>query len=313
MNIQNTQFARALRTGFRDGSRGMDNHARMDHPLTNDELMTYAPSIFATTAHESRSTRFAPVATISVIDGLRGEGFQPFQVKQANTKDETRVGFCKHLIRFRRPEDNNGSWNTQGIPEVVLVNANDGTSSYQLFGGIFRSLCFNGLIVSDGNIQSVRIGHTGKIVDKVIEGSYAVLSQTVKAIEARDQWQAINLDGREALAFARAAHGLRFEEREEGQQANPIQVEQLLDVRRDEDMAGNLWTVFNRVQENAIKGGLRGWTKAGHYRDEKTGEMVWKPSRRVETKPIKGIDQDVKLNKALWTLADEMAKIKLAA
>ena len=30
----------------------------------------------------------------------------------------------------------------------------------------------------------------------------------------------------------------------------------------------------------------------------------------MTTRPVKGIDQDVKLNRALWTLAEELAKAK---
>jgi hypothetical protein len=305
------QFRRALRFG--KGFTGMQNHERMDHPLTNDELVTLAPSIFAKTAHESRSARFTPVPTIDVVDGLRAAGFQPFAAKQAKCREEGRADFTKHLVRFRRPDQNNGHWvNDDAIAEVVLVNANDGTSSYQLYAGIFRTLCLNGLFVADSAIQSVRVGHTGKIIDKVVEGSYAVLEQTTKALEVRDQWAGIELAPREQMAFARAAHALRFEEREEGAQPNAIQPEHMLKVRRDADQPGNLWTVFNRVQENALKGGLTAFTKAGHYANEQ-GETVYKPSRRVETRAVKGIDQDVKLNKALWTLAQEMAALKVAA
>ena len=33
-------------------------------------------------------------------------------------------------------------------------------------------------------------------------------------------------------------------------------------------------------------------------------------SRRVSTREVKGIDQDVKLNRAMWQLAEEMARLK---
>lgn len=32
--------------------------------------------------------------------------------------------------------------------------------------------------------------------------------------------------------------------------------------------------------------------------------------RRVKTHPVKSIDRDVKLNKALWVLTEEMARLK---
>lgn len=57
---------------------------------------------------------------------------------------------------------------------------------------------------------------------------------------------------------------------------------------------------MNRVQENVIKGGLHGVQRGenGHG---------W---RNVTTRPVKGIDQDVKLNRALWQLAERMAELK---
>jgi len=35
--------------------------------------------------------------------------------------------------------------------------------------------------------------------------------------------------------------------------------------------------------------------------------------RRVATRAVNGIDQDVKLNRALWVLAEGMARLKKAA
>ena len=66
---------------------------------------------------------------------------------------------------------------------------------------------------------------------------------------------------------------------------------QLLRARRSEDRSSDLWTTFNRVQENTIKGGLSGRNKQG---------------RRTTTRAVNGIDQDVKLNRALWVLAQAL-------
>jgi hypothetical protein len=70
---------------------------------------------------------------------------------------------------------------------------------------------------------------------------------------------------------------------------------QLLTPRRIDDRASDLWTTFNRVQENMIKGGLRARNKSGHS---------------TTTRAVKGIDQNVKLNRALWQLAEGMRKLK---
>jgi hypothetical protein len=47
-------------------------------------------------------------------------------------------GFTKHMIRLRKP---GAVWFGEALPEVVLLNAHDGTSSYQMFHGIFRTIC----------------------------------------------------------------------------------------------------------------------------------------------------------------------------
>jgi len=75
----------------------------------------------------------------------------------------------------------------------------------------------------------------------------------------------------------------------------------LLTARRTEDAdRTNLWTNFNVIQENVIRGGLRGVRI-----DTETNRR-----RRMSTRAVQGIDQDVKLNRALWTLAAKMAELK---
>ena len=74
----------------------------------------------------------------------------------------------------------------------------------------------------------------------------------------------------------------------------------MLVSRRREDVGGDLWHTLNRVQENVIAGGL-----SAIQRDAE-GRRI----RRVSTRRINGIDQDVKLNRALWQLAGMMAELK---
>lgn len=62
------------------------NILRSDRPLNDDQIMRYAPSIFATEAHESRSDRYAYIATSEVLNGLRDNGFHPFMVCQTRVR-----------------------------------------------------------------------------------------------------------------------------------------------------------------------------------------------------------------------------------
>lgn len=60
---------------------------------------------------------------------------------------------------------------------------------------------------------------------------------------------------------------------------------QVLQPRRWEDKKDDLWTVYQRLQENLIKGGLSGRSAKGKW---------------LCTRSLNGIDGDIKLNKALW-------------
>lgn len=274
--------------------------ARFDsaRALDEDELHSLAPSIFATVAHESRSASFKPIATIEVLRGLMTEGFMPVGARQSVARDESRRSFAKHLIRLRRIDDDAKFRVGDVVTEIILKNANDGTSGYNLMAGLFRIRCLNSLVAQTGTLDQVNVWHLGgNVRDKVIEGTYRVMEKARAALEAPQAWSQIPLDTGERQAFAMAAHELRFDD----PQATPIKPDQFLHARRSDDMGRDLWTTFNVVQENAIRGGLTGYKV-----DERNRR------HRVSTREIKGIDQDVKLNKALWTLASEMAKLKAA-
>jgi len=288
--------------GFNDINGTYSPNARFStaRALTEDEMRKAAPSIFATEAHESRSERFRPIPTIEILRGLANEGFFPVAVRQAVTREPGKADFTKHLIRLRRLDDKRPSVGDTTV-EALLKNANDGTARYCLMAGLFRVACDNSLVVKTATIDEVKVGHVGNVQDKVIEGTYRVLTEAEKALVAPDQWSRINLVGEERKAFAKAAHVLRFED-QDGLAAQAIDPETLLIPRRAVDTNPNLWNVFNVVQENAIKGGVVGIGRDANNRE-----------RRVTTRAIKGIDQDVRLNKALWVLAEEMAKIRQAA
>lgn len=284
------------------GTARFDGTARA---LTEDELYKLAPSIFAVDAHESRSARFRPIPTIEVLRGLAEEGFVAVGARQSTARDEGKALHTKHLIRLRRI-DADAKYTVGGTTlEMLLKNANDGTSAYDLMAGMFRIICANSLVAQTSTVDAVKVRHSGEVTGKVIEGTYRVLESATTLLEAPERWSALKLEREEALAFAEAAHVLRFGDAD-GNVKTPVKPLALLAPRRREDTEPNLYNVFNVVQENVIKGGLRDW-----IRDEQ-GRRI----RRTTTREVKGIDQDVKLNKALWVLTEKMAElrgVKLAA
>ena len=269
--------------------------------LTEDEMRRVAPSIFAVSAHESRSDRFQPIPTIEILRGLMKEGFQPVGVKQSRTRDVSKMDFTKHLIRMRRIDQDASFQVGDNVCEILLKNANDGSAAYDIMAGLFRIRCKNSLVTQTGTLESVKVRHSGDfdtVQGKVIDGTYSVLKEAQRALAAPADWSGINLDRDERQAFAEAAHLIRFGDKE-GNVETPIKPEQLLIPRRYDDRSDDLWTTYNVAQENVIRGGLSARGRGSNGR-----------LRRTTTREVKGIDQDVKLNRALWVLTQKMAELK---
>ena len=260
---------------------------RSDHPLSDEQIRTVAPSIFADAPHESRSQRYAYIPTATVLTELRKEGFEPFMVTQTRVRDEGKREHTKHMVRLRHA----GQINAAEANEIILLNSHDGTSSYQLLAGMFRFVCKNGLVCGD-TVADVRVPHKGDVAGQVIEGAYEVLHGFDRALESREAMQSIALDTGESEVFARAALSLKYDDPDK---PAPITETQILMPRRVDDRRPDLWSVFNRTQENLIKGGLSGRTANG---------------RRQSTRPVQGIDTNLRLNRALWLLADGMRQLK---
>jgi hypothetical protein len=71
---------------------------------------------------------------------------------------------------------------------------------------------------------------------------------------------------------------------------------ELLRPRRSSDQSGDLWTTFNILQEKIIKGGT-------YVQNKETRNTQ-------RAREVKSVTENVRLNKALWTLAEEMRKLK---
>lgn len=270
-------------------------------PFTLDQLRKIAPSVFQTGVHESRSiTHYKPIPTIAVLEALRTQGWQVYSVQQTVVRDDSRHPFTKHMLRMRQGGakelvdaaiqrgnhvfiDNGPEYN-----ELVMTNSSDGSSSFELNAGIFRLICLNGAI-SGKSFGSIRIPHRGDVEGLVIDGATRIVEQFDLMSKYRHQMAEIPLDPYARLAFAQQALKLRY-----GEVAPPITAEGLLYVRREADNKPNLWTTFNVVQENLIKGGIRGVAASG---------------RRMVTRGITGISQDVAINRELWDLADFVRRV----
>ncbi len=260
--------------------------------LTPEKLHQHAPAVFAKQPDHQVSDRYGFVPTIEVVNALQSEGWYPVRAFQTQVRDRSKSNHAKHLIRFRQDPDRQIKVG-DCLTELVLTNSHDRTAAYQLDLGLFRLACENGMVTQTGELEGIRVKHGKHIVESIIEGSLNLTQHVPKISEAVDHYRATLLSKEEARLFAQFALALRYGE--DWLSVSPVDPMALLQVRRTEDHESSLWKVFNRVQENLFKGGLRGRSSAG---------------RAVKTRAINSVSEDVKLNRALWQLTEQFSKLK---
>jgi hypothetical protein len=265
---------------------------RNDQALSNDQIMRIAPSVFASEPWQGMSTRYAFIPTIQIVDKMREEGFQPFAVSQSQSRVAGKQDYAKHMIRFRDVREGDApATRTLGTiyPELILTNSHDGGSAYKLDAGLFRLVCLNGMVVSQGDVSQINVRHSGS-VDGIIEATYSIVEEFPKVLESVERFSQVRLSAPQQTAFATAALALRYDEGEA-----PITPAQVIYPRRAEDRDPTLWNTLNIAQEALVDGGL-------HGRNATT-------RRRLRTRAVTGIAENTRLNKALWTLTEEMRKL----
>lgn len=280
------------------------NH-QMTKVLTGQEIMQVCPSFFAVTPIEGVSKKYAFINTVEISEVLMNMGWYVVDARESRVIDEKNRGFTRHMIRWAHT-------NQIGQPaeeriEIVGVNSHNRASAFAFYTGVYRQICSNGMIACTSELGQFKVRHSGRIADQVKEAVDQISSTATMVNKKLIELKKVTLNGEEQFAFAKAAHSLLYDD----PNTAPIKPVSLLRTRRTFDSSGSnspegyvklpkpdLWTTMNVVQENMMKGGLQGRNKKGGL---------------TKTRKIHSIDKDVRLNKALWMLTEEMAHLKGAA
>jgi hypothetical protein len=227
------------------------------------------------------------VPTIEVVGMLRDRGFLPVRAEQSRARTPDRRDVTRHLLRFRHADHLSPLAVGAEVPELVLVNSHDGTSAYRFMAGIFRLVCSNGMVVQSGDTGSIAVRHSGAadLRERVIDATFQIMDEAPRTLAKIEVWKGIEPSPPQREAYAEAALELK--------DTTAIRPAQLLAPRRPEDRKSDLWTTASVVQEHLLRGGDRGRATTG---------------RRTTTRPVKSVGEDLRLNRALWTLTEKLAE-----
>jgi len=237
----------------------------------------------------NRSPRYSTVDSGEVLRRFLDAGLMLRTVVPQKLRRKSieagRDGLQKHIFRF----DTGISLPDNSKLEVLLRNSYDGTAAFGLSLGVFRIVCSNGLVAGTTFMRE-SVTHSGSNVwDRVSAGIAKVLAQGPKMADTIERWSAKQLTDGRAAGFA-----MKVAETMLPTGALIHNATSLLGARRTEDAKADLWTTFNRIQENTLAGGLL-------YRLPTDDE-----SKVRRTRIARGADSVFKTNVALWDLANEV-------
>jgi hypothetical protein len=222
--------------------------------------------------------------TSEMIKTIEDLGYKMDKFVAMKVRKKERHGFQKHRVIFTSPTL---KATVDGVPQLLLTNSHDGTSSVILQIGFFRFICSNGLVVGNNLIQPVKIRHSGdNFNERLIEGINFIVAQADKLTASIDKMKQVKLSDAQAKEFQRAAIQNRL--------GSDVKLESFtVPVQRDEDKQNDLFTVMNVVQEALIRGGARVLV-------EENGQRKDKAIRRV-----RGLATQTEINTMLWNLAEQ--------
>jgi hypothetical protein len=248
--------------------------------LSLDQLRTIVPAAFATEPRSDVSDRYDFIPTLDAINYAMNRGWFPVRARQSvAAQDQIHA---KHSIMFRAEASKLIVGDI--FPELTLINSHDRTRSLVFRAGLFRLACSNGMSVAiSGMSYSATRVHLrgGNPLPNLFNHA---LDQLEPVTEAARSWQTRILSAEETTTLAKKAVLIRCNGNKLS--ASYHNHNEYLIRRRGDDERSDLWTVYNVLQENSIRGGIQGPVRA--------------------LRGINTVEEITRINQELWTAAEEI-------
>lgn len=233
---------------------------------------------------------YSHVKTINAANVLIDMGWSPREVVAIKPRKQEYQGFQKHRIRFFNDSlpQINGSF-----PEILLSNSYNAKSSFLIQLGIFRLVCANGMVVGESFTKEF-VRHVGYSEEKVFESVSRLAKNTDSILDKIEKFSSLRIGQAGENLFARKAIELRLDNSDNTWKIDDSSIGSILGANRGQDLDRDLYTTFNRVQENICR--------KGFYvnRENKLNGDI-KPQKIRPIRSAFGADD---INMKLWDLAE---------
>jgi hypothetical protein len=245
--------------------------------LTLDKAIELVPAIGATESDPTVSERYQFVSTREVLERVQEYGW-----RITNATSQGSSPYAQHRITLIHENDMIVDHKSEGIPRIEMFNSHNRTKRLMFAIGYFRFACSNGLIIATGPTETIRTKH------RFSDDRLAVIMEQVSQISARfpqinskiNVLKSRELSEQEQLDFVKFAVKGRFLYRSaipKRFQDQDRLSEKLLAPRRAMDEGNTTWQIYNRVQENLIKG-VDGFSRPinGYTDNIRVNQLLWK-------------------------------------
>jgi hypothetical protein len=268
-----------------NGSRYGKGNFSPEVPLDVSRFATISAETPATTV----SSKYGFIPTTAPLAILADFGWFPVAAQEATTRVEAKQGFQRHMVRLAHEKFNREMSVGGTIPQLILTNDHSGGAAFEFLVGLFEKICANQLCVSRGDAGRIKVNHRG-YADTLVEDSIkGIMADLPLVLDSVDRFKALPLTRPQEEAYAAAAIELRWDG-----DSFAVEPAEVLKRRHYEQKAPTLWNTYNAVQEAVIRGGVRQKNANGN---------------RTRSRAVKSITEDVRLNRALWTLTEKMSAI----
>jgi hypothetical protein len=183
------------------------------------------------------------IPTLDLVTKLQDEGWRLSGVAEHRSKNRK---ITNNYVQMQHPDFavQNKQGKNEAFTSITLSNSNSGAQPLQMSLGMFRQVCSNGLIAYDQHAESENIKHTEinyRDLDRFVS---TMNSKANKLLTEVNEMKHRGISMKDLRKLATEAYLLRYDNLED------INIDDLFAVNRVEDESNDLWTVFNRIQEN---------------------------------------------------------------
>jgi len=238
-------------------------------PVDNklDKAIAFATTLDSNNIKNVQRIKQRPfyIETLDVVKMFQNEGWLLKGVAEQRGKNRK---ISSNYVQMQHPDfsilDKNGK--TEALASITISNSCNGNSPLNMHLGIFRLVCSNGAVQKDTAAESV-IKHTSVDYNRLHQVVANLNNKALVLADTIHDMKHIQLSINDIKRFAFDAARLRFDD------LTDVNINDIFKVNRIEDESNDLWTVFNRIQENL-------------------------------TADISNLKTDIKLNQALFELTE---------